>query len=272
MNYLSPDMLYDHNYSIKVVNALRQFWQDGHDSFSSIGEPKAMHMILYLDSCEAEYTLKDGRKLYAGSGNIVYAPKNSEYSVRFFPIDGGSTVGVNLFFYKDGEDFSLSDDVLIFDTDFPQDVKRFEKLCALSPAALSSPAKMKSVMYDILADIGYFERSKALLNNRFSVIEKGISYLENDILGNLTIGEIASMCSVSEIYFRRLFKEYSSLSPSEYRIKGRIKKAKEFLKYENLTVTEIAERVGISDSAYFTKLFKAKVGLSPTEYRKKKRK
>ena len=272
MNYLSPDMLYDHDYSIKVVNALRRFWADGHDSFSSIGEPKAMHMILYLDSCEAEYILKDGRKIYAKSGNIVYAPKASEYSVRFFPIDGGSTVGVNLFFYKNGEDFSLSDDILVFDTDFPQDVKRFEKLCTLSTAALSSPSKMKSVMYDILADIGHFERSKALSKNRFSVIEKGIYYLENDMLGNLTIGEIAAMCSVSEIYFRRLFKEYSSLSPSEYRIKGRVKKAKELLKYENLTVTEIAERVGILDSAYFAKLFKAKVGLSPTEYRKKKRK
>ncbi len=272
MKIISPDMLYDYDYSIKVINALRRFWADGHDSFSSFGEPKTMHMLLYLDSCRAEYTLKSGEKLYAESGNLVYLPKGSEYSVKFTPINGGSTVGVNLFLYKDGEEISFSDRILVFDTDFPKDSKRFEKLCSLSNAALSSPCKMKSIMYDILTDIGSFERSRTLSENRFSVIEKGISYLENDISGKLTISEIAAMCNVSEIYFRRLFKEYSNLSPGEFRIKSRIRKAKEFLRYDNLTVAEISESVGFSDTAYFAKLFKSRTGISPTEYRKKRKK
>ena len=123
-----------------------------------------------------------------------------------------------------------------------------------------------------MADIGQAERLKALSENRFSVIEKGISYLENDISGNLPISEIAAMCNVSEIYFRRLFKEYSGLSPVEFRIKSRLRKAKEFLKYDNLTIAEISERVGFPDTAYFAKLFKSRVGISPTEYRKNKKK
>ncbi len=272
MKILSPDMLYDHDYSIKIINALRRYWTDGHDFFSSIGEPKAMHMILYLDSCRAEYTLKNGEKLYAESGNLVYVPKGAEYSVKFTPIDGGSTVGVNLFFYKDGEEIALSNDVLIFDTDFPKDSRRFEKLCEQSSAAIASPGKQKALMYDILTDIGQAERTKALSENRFSVIEKGISYLENDISGKLTISEIAAMCNVSEIYFRRLFKEYSKLAPGEFRIKSRIRKAKDFLKYDDITISEIAERIGFSDTAYFAKIFKSRTGISPTEYRKKHKK
>ena len=272
MNILSPDMLYDYDYSIKVINALRRYWADGHDSFSSIGEPKAMHMILYLDSCKAEYTLKNGEKLYAESGNLVYAPKGAEYSVKFTPINGGSTVGVNMLLYKDGEEISFSDKVLVFDTDFPKDSRRFEKLCEQSNAAIASPGKMKSIMYDILSDIGQAERTKALTENRFSVIEKGIAYLENDISGKLTIAQIAHLCNVSEIYFRRLFKEYSNLSPNEFRIKSRIRKAKDFLRYDDMTISEITERVGFSDTAYFAKLFKSRVGISPTEYRKKKKK
>ena len=272
MNILSPDKLYNYDYSIKVVNALRQYWTNGHDSFSSIDEPKAMHMILYLDSCEAEYTLKNGEKLYASSGNLVYTPKGAEYFVKFTPINGGSTVGVNMFMFMDGEEMALSDSVLIFDTDFPKDLRRFEKLCSISSAAIASPGKMKSIMYDVLTDIGQAERLKALSENRFSLIEKGISYLENDISGNLPISEIAAMCNVSEIYFRRLFKEYSGLSPVEFRIKSRLRKAKDFLKYDNLTIAEITERIGFSDTAYFAKLFKGRVGISPTEYRKKKKK
>lgn len=48
----------------------------------------------------------------------------------------------------------------------------------------------------------------------------------------------------------------------------RIAEAKTLLLNENLTITQIAERVGFSDYNYFTNVFRKTVGLTPTAYRK----
>ncbi|MBP3887145.1 MAG: helix-turn-helix domain-containing protein, partial [Cellulosilyticum sp.] len=47
-----------------------------------------------------------------------------------------------------------------------------------------------------------------------------------------------------------------------------IEQAIRLLNTSNLSVQEIAERVGILELNYFSKLFKKKVGMSPTEYKK----
>ena len=39
------------------------------------------------------------------------------------------------------------------------------------------------------------------------------------------------------------------------------------MKYSNITLTEIAERVGYSGIHYFSRCFKNKEGMSPLEYR-----
>lgn len=48
----------------------------------------------------------------------------------------------------------------------------------------------------------------------------------------------------------------------------RIAEAKTLLVNENLTITQIAERVGFSDYNYFTNVFRKTTGVTPTAYRK----
>jgi AraC-like DNA-binding protein len=103
----------------------------------------------------------------------------------------------------------------------------------------------------------------------FTIIEKGIRYLETNDRLDRSISEIAAMCAVSETYFRRLFKKYSGLSPKEYILRVKIDKAKLILRETNLQVSEIAEMFGISDTAYFCRMFKKRTGVSPLIYRSK---
>lgn len=76
------------------------------------------------------------------------------------------------------------------------------------------------------------------------------------------------MCKVSECYFRRLFKEFSGMTPVEYITHNKIKKAKNYLKYENIPIGKIALLLGFSDASYFTKQFKSATGITPAEYKK----
>ena len=98
------------------------------------------------------------------------------------------------------------------------------------------------------------------------VISKGIEYLENDDTLELSIGEIAAMCNVSEVYFRRLFMAYAGVSPVQYKINRKIEMAITLLKYEDMSVADVAEQLGFSDSTHLINTFKKKTGMTPTNY------
>ena len=126
-----------------------------------------------------------------------------------------------------------------------------------------------SLMYDILHKLSSFYHQDR--KERFYIIEKGIEYLENEDEETKSISEIAEMCNVSEVYFRRLFKEYSGFSPVQYRTNAKIFRAKNYLKQNELSVSEISDRLGFGDVSYFIKIFKEQTSLTPKEYREKAR-
>lgn len=49
----------------------------------------------------------------------------------------------------------------------------------------------------------------------------------------------------------------------------KIDTSKELLRFTNLSIKEIANKVGFENSLYFSRLFKQETNLSPSEYRKK---
>ncbi len=70
-------------------------------------------------------------------------------------------------------------------------------------------------------------------------------------------------------YFRRLFKKYTSFSPSVYFNNLRMERAKELL-FANpfFSISEIASLCGFKDSLYFSSNFKQYTGVSPSQYKK----
>lgn len=267
MKVIAPDGLYHCNYSIDVVNSRKKYW-DVKNTYSCIGNPKEKNILLYLDGVEAEYTLPDGKKIHAKSGDLIYTPMGSEYSVRIYgkARADSNTVGTNFFLFDEtGEPFLLSRSILVFEgVDCGTLVKKIND----ASEALSRPcfSEMKAGFYDILTLLSRKQKRKD--RKKFQVIERGIAYMEEDLSQECSIGEVARSCNVSEIYFRRLFKEYSGLSPMEYRLKRRIERAKNYLAYEDISVAEIAERLGFVDAAYFCKQFKAYTGVTPLGFKR----
>ena len=78
---------------------------------------------------------------------------------------------------------------------------------------------------------------------------------------------IALLCDISPIYFRKLFQKIYKTSPIKYLIKIRINKAKEFLRGDYLSISDIAKLTGFSSVYTFSKAFKKETGISPSEYK-----
>lgn len=256
--------LYGYNYSVNVEAAVRQQWNIK-KQFSCIGNPKKSSMFLFFDDCSGEYITNTGEKILAPAGSLVYVPENSEYTLNFFNFkqSSSSTFGINFSLSdKGGTPFLLSRHITVFN--FSHGKLFIEKIIDSADSALPCYGKMKSGMYDILTDLS---GRNIDMKPKFDIIQKGIKYIENEVNQTLSISEIAALCNVTESYFRKLFKEYSGMSPAKYRINAKLKRSKDYLKHTNLNASEIADLLGFTDTSFFCKQFKAFTGETPLQYR-----
>lgn len=83
----------------------------------------------------------------------------------------------------------------------------------------------------------------------------------------VTVQEIVSDLNMSYSSFRKLFKEYTGVSPAHYFQDIRLQRAKDLLTTTSLPIKDIAYRLNFETPEYFSAQFKRKIGKKPTEFR-----
>ena len=101
-----------------------------------------------------------------------------------------------------------------------------------------------------------------------SPVDVAIGHIRSHVGEKITLQDLARLTNLSVYYFSHSFKQQTGYSPTEYIISTRIDTAKVLLKSTNLTIAEIAERVGYESSGSLINLFVQKVGCSPRSFRK----
>lgn len=89
----------------------------------------------------------------------------------------------------------------------------------------------------------------------------------NEIQKNFTaqnkISYYADLCNMSETGFRRLFREYTGLSPIDYRNRMRLEQADAMIQTGIYTVEEAALEVGFPNTSFFCRCYKKHFGHTP---------
>ena len=107
------------------------------------------------------------------------------------------------------------------------------------------------------------DRDKESADRLAVVLEQNLSRPE------FSIDEFALLMKLGRTVFYRKLRGVTGYSPNEYLRVVRMKKAAELLlSGENLTVAEVAYKVGISDPFYFSKCFKTQFGVAPSVYQR----
>ncbi|HEY3328890.1 MAG TPA: AraC family transcriptional regulator [Capsulimonadaceae bacterium] len=96
-----------------------------------------------------------------------------------------------------------------------------------------------------------------------------LRYIEERIAEPVTCAGLASVASLSPTRFHEVFKSAAGVSPMEFVIGLRIRRAQELLLSTVRPVGEIGEAVGYRDAYHFSRQFHERCGVSPTEYRRK---
>jgi AraC-like DNA-binding protein len=79
--------------------------------------------------------------------------------------------------------------------------------------------------------------------------------------------KIAAELNMSYSWFRRLFRQYTGISPQKYIAGLRIQRAKELLSGTSRSVKEIADAMSFENMDYFSSWFRKLSGMTPTQYR-----
>ena len=97
------------------------------------------------------------------------------------------------------------------------------------------------------------------------VVQTGYVHEKNP----LTPEEIASRLGLGYSWFRRMFKEYTGVSPAQYQLQQKLLKAKELLTSSSMNISEIAYSLKFENAGQFSTFFKKKEGVTPSEFRER---
>lgn len=188
-------------------------------------------------------------------GHAVLLPKGKSYTLH------GDADGV--FYVVNFETLApLCETVEVLPTEgAPLLLSYYEELRALLEHG-GRRTKILALVYEMLAELSPREGDE--------VIASALQYLSAHYCDPaLTNRVLAARANISEVYFRRRFKAQLGVSPKQYVLSLRLRKAKRLLAEGWQSITGVAEACGFEDIAHFSRVFKGRYGLTPSEYRKK---
>lgn len=204
-------------------------------------------------SGQITYTM-NGENYISDQNKAVLLPKGGTYSLQ------GDKEGLFPVVNFKCENFNCNE-IMVFKLENPQAfLKSFE---ALKNLFLNNKNHLKiySGFYELLNKI-YYENLE-----KHTPLDSAIQFIaENTQNPTLSNTCIAKQIGISEVYLRKLFLSYYHITPKQYVLDIRIRKAKQLLCDTPFSVTAIAEECGFSSVYHFCRAFKEKTGMRPTEY------
>lgn len=234
------DVFYFDQKKIKVYNSERHF-----DALS----------LRYEADTVIEY---DGKKVEFPGKSLGFFPANTDYT----RISNRDRVIAILF-------KTFNHDTKEIEKFVPRDFEKyrvlFEKaLRCWNTRATSYKHETSSILSLIFAEL-YKDNKKPYIRN--SKIDQSIKYIDENYLDKeFSLKEAARRSFVSDTYFRKLFGKEFGVSPKQYVIKKRIKRAAFMIITGCYTLEEISGMCGYNDYKHFSVEFKKETGVSPSKY------
>ncbi len=124
---------------------------------------------------------------------------------------------------------------------------------------------IKTVLYDILRKVETEGRN----HDRFNY-EQIAEYIRQHYGEEIDNKRLAKQFNLHPNYISSEFKRCMGIPLHKYLLQVRIYKAISFFEEGNLSVTDVAEKVGFPDYNYFSRYFKQITGMSPSAFLSKK--
>jgi AraC-like DNA-binding protein len=115
------------------------------------------------------------------------------------------------------------------------------------------------------------DRKSILIEKIKNVIVEQVHYSENPLEINFS-NYLSQKLNLDYTYLANLFSESQGITIEHFHIMHKIERVKELLVYDELSITEIAWKVGYSSVGHLSTQFKKMTGLTPSFFKKIKEK
>lgn len=240
--------------NIDTVNVVRDknyrhSYRNGRSKHGFICLVRGTMTDIFTDSSIGEISLKSGDLLFIPKGSEyvgVYTEDNTEIRIVQFDIVAGSLPAY------------LSKPVKI-----PLPYAKESMNAFFSPhenRATRHPFYYLSCLYQLLWQIDILFSD---IPHKYNRLKDALHEISERYFENQNVAYYAGLCDMSEVNFRRLFKEYTGSAPIEYRNDLRLNSARAKLQSGEYNVSEAAESCGFTNLSFFIRLYKKKYGYTP---------
>ncbi|WP_020531093.1 helix-turn-helix domain-containing protein [Flexithrix dorotheae] len=125
--------------------------------------------------------------------------------------------------------------------------------------------KLKSKGFELLQD----QKSKLIGQIKAIIIDK-IHHHDEQLMANFS-NYISEKLNHEYSYLSRLFSSVEGITIEKFIVRQKIERVKEFLFYNELTLSEIAFKMDYSSVAYLSSQFKKETGMTPSEFKQLKK-
>lgn len=233
------------------------------------------HGILYIQSGEAKFWPENARTpITVRDGELLVIPKDQKYKMQY-TAKSTSCILVNLdLFTPSGEALSICKEITVVakntGAEGLSEIVTSLEIETRAAHSLTSSLRLKELIYRLLAIIYRADSPLDEASVRYPQIRAGVKLLEQSYLTDLPIESFAQESNVSVSTFRSLFSKQFGISPTKYRNRLRIERAKRLLSEGGYSVAEAAYACGFENVGYFCRYYKRLMGESPGSTREKR--
>lgn len=256
-----------------INKVLTLFYQEKEVNFRFKGEKHNFWELTYVDTGvlntkveDNQYELKQGQLIFYGPNQYHEQNSTSDNSVCFMTIT----------FYMEFDNVNfLTDKIFNINTELKHILEKI--LSEYNNNLVYTEDLIIGYLKEFIIKLIRSVKLENTLNHldtdiqnniENSIVNKTVSYIENNIDKKLTIPLIASTIPISASYLSRTFKKHMNTTIVEYINTYKLHKGKELIRTSKYNFTQIANMLGYNSVHYFSKQFKKYFGVSPTNYSK----
>lgn len=229
-----------------------------HGSFAR----RPSHALVFKLSGESVYYFQN-KTLRLHRGEMLFVPENEAYT--FGKVSPGESRYILINFRAQVKNATAQVYPLDAFLDFDHFCHRLHRVSLLETAA--DRYRTLSLFYQALECACEAEKTTYLNTATARKLEPAVEQLRERLYDPaLKIGQLHTLCGVSDTYFRKLFIARFGVCPKRYVLLRRLRRAKALLDHgEYNSIAQVAVLSGFDDPLYFSKLFRQTYGHPPSE-------
>ena len=155
--------------------------------------------------------------------------------------------------------------ILLRDIELGLKIRRFFSLIENASLSLERESVLLSLLSTLILKYGNEPPIPLQVGSHEGTIKRVCEFIRMYYAEDLSLRQLSRVACLSPFYLQRLFLQNTGISPHDYLVHFRIRKAQDLL-MEGRSIASVALDVGFVDQSHFTRSFKRVIGLTPGDF------